>query len=382
MSLYPGGSRRGRSRSPGGWDDGRDRSRHEDVLRDRNRVVVDRAPSPPSSRYSDHEYEEETTVHTSKGGRKRDVRYTSSRRYPDESPKRPAYAMPGEYKDVEERKYSLKKDYEPTSPVSESFAKSSSHRYGHDDSHPEDLWRFNDDREEKDWKSSFNISAGFSHGRSDSPSRDYHRTGSPPFRRSSPPYHRESPPRQVSSSRRESPSSRDDSLPRRHGSPPRRRETPSSREDSPLRRGVSPRRQESPSSREASPPRRRELESIKSRQDSPRRESPPSRSDSPPRRRELESVKFRQDSPRRESPPPRSESPPHVPSYAEPKKWEYAVPEDKVTYTRKESYTSRSANSSSSQTKVVTVEPGQRRTGSDSLAPRMGSLTVSPAHTT
>lgn len=97
----------------------------------------------------------------------------------------------------------------------------------------------------------------------------------------------------------------------------------------------------------------------------------------------------RDDSPKKEY--ARPESPKYsTSSYAEPKKYEYAHPEEKISYTtttRKESYTTRSAEPSSypdrrtSDSKVVTVEPGQRRTSSSAtLQTRLGSLSVSTGH--
>src|SRR5438045_1799876 len=93
MSLNVGDSRRGRDKSPSRRDDDRDRSRgrYEEEVRERSRtrVEIDRAPSPPrSSRYDDlrdtrkrYEYEEETVSRTSKGPPERqEARYTSSRR--------------------------------------------------------------------------------------------------------------------------------------------------------------------------------------------------------------------------------------------------------------------------------------------------------------
>jgi len=106
------------------------------------------------------------------------------------------------------------------------------------------------------------------------------------------------------------------------------------------------------------------------------------------------------------SPPGRH---PSLPSYAEPKKWEYAKPDENITYTKRtESYTARpisppkpqyTANISSrprhdsksyvsesartSASNVVTVEPGSRNRRDDapsSLAPRMHSLSVSTGH--
>ena len=77
-------------------------------------------------------------------------------------------------------------------------------------------------------------------------------------------------------------------------------------------------------------------------------------------------------------------------SYAEPKKYEYAHPDEKISYTstvRKESYTSRpsephsSYNPRSSDSKIVTVEPGQRRSSAaPPIQTRLGSLTVSTGH--
>lgn len=76
-------------------------------------------------------------------------------------------------------------------------------------------------------------------------------------------------------------------------------------------------------------------------------------------------------------------------SYAEPKKYEYAHPEEKISYTttvRKESYTNRpepssSYNPRSSDSKIVTVEPGQRRpSAAPTIQTRLGSLSVSTGH--
>jgi hypothetical protein len=77
-------------------------------------------------------------------------------------------------------------------------------------------------------------------------------------------------------------------------------------------------------------------------------------------------------------------------SYAEPKKFEYAHPDEKITYTttvRKEGYSNRpseppySQNPRSSDSKIVTVEPGQRRTSAPApIQTRLGSLTVSTGH--
>jgi hypothetical protein len=104
------------------------------------------------------------------------------------------------------------------------------------------------------------------------------------------------------------------------------------------------------------------------------------------------------------------ESPPSRHSYAEPKKWEYAQPDEKITYTRRTESTSyggrpasppqaygrkesdpRTRHSSyggdyarSSKGNVVTVEPGARPRREPSpgpgLAPRMHSLSVSTGH--
>lgn len=77
-------------------------------------------------------------------------------------------------------------------------------------------------------------------------------------------------------------------------------------------------------------------------------------------------------------------------SYADPKKYEYANPEEKITYTsttRKESYSSRPSeppsygNPRSSDSKIVTVEPGQRCTSSNAtIQTRLGSLSVLTRH--
>lgn len=99
-----------------------------------------------------------------------------------------------------------------------------------------------------------------------------------------------------------------------------------------------------------------------------------------------EAIRYAEADPRdRDSSPKYSTS-----SYAEPKKYEYAHPEEKISYTtttRKESYSSRPSeppsygNPRSSDSKIVTVDPGHRRpSGGAAIQTRLGSLSVSTGH--
>jgi hypothetical protein len=112
-----------------------------------------------------------------------------------------------------------------------------------------------------------------------------------------------------------------------------------------------------------------------------------------------------------QAPPSPTGRHPSLPPYAEPKQWEYAKPEETITYTKRtETYSARPASppkaqysssgksrhgsksyptdpARSSKSNVVTVEPGSRdrRERHDSvlsadLAPRMHSLSVSTGH--
>lgn len=307
MSLNPGdSSRRGRSKSPGRDDDwDRSRGRYEEEVREssRTRVEIDRAPSPPRSRYDDdrdtrkrYDYEEETVIRSSRSRPEREeTKYTSSRKYisdsessvsPDEMParrttraspeRRPSRAMPGEFKETvkeevkvryddkrekeyyEERKYS--KAYEPESPK-EIYTKTTEKiRYAEADPRDRDFRRYEEETKPREREASINVSGSFSIGHGDSPKKEYARPASPKYST----------------------------------------------------------------------------------------------------------------------------------SYADPKKYEYAHPEEKISYTttsRKESYSSRPSepssygNPRSSDSKIVTVEPGQRRTSeSATIQTRLGTLSVSTGH--
>jgi hypothetical protein len=319
MSLNPGdSSRRGRSKSPGRRDDDRDRSRgryeEEVVERSRTRVEIDRAPSPPRSRYEDdrdtrkrYDYEEETVIRSSKGRPEREeTKYTSSRKYvsdsessvsPDEMPAwRPGRAMPGEFKETvkeevkvryedkrgkeyhEERKYSkayepespkveyheerkYSKAYEPESPK-ETYTKTTEKiRYAEADPRDRESRRYEEVVKSRERGASINVSGSFSIGHGDSPKKEYARPASPKY---------------------------------------------------------------------------------------------------------------------------------SISSYAEPKKYEYAHPDEKISYTtttRKESYSSRPGeppsygNPRSSDSKIVTVEPGSRHpSGGAAIQTRLGTLSVTTGH--
>lgn len=316
MSLNVGDSRRGRDRSPG---------RYEEEVRERSRtrVEIDRAPSPPRSRYDDprdsrrrYEYEEETVTRSSKGGPERkEARYTSTRKYASESesessvssvsPERPPRKpMPGEFTKTEEKvevrygdrrgkeyyeekKYTKKDVYEPDSPK-DRYAKPADYRYAEPDPRDRRTSRYEEEVSVRERGSSINVSGSFSVGKGDSPKKEY---------------------ASFSMGRGDSPK-------KEYGRPA------------------------SPQHEYGRPP-------------SPKHDygSPPS--------------------------PKYSSS-----SYADPKKYEYAQPAEKITYTsRTETYSNRPSDPRSSDSKIVTVEPGQRRiSGASSLQPRMGSLSVSTGH--
>jgi hypothetical protein len=416
MSLNPEDSRRrGRSKSPGRRDE-RDRSRGPaNDIRERSRTrVIERAPSPPTARYEDdrdsrrkYEYEEETA----RSSRKREEPRYAPEDHRASSPPRPSYAIPGAFEEREEPKvkyaggrekeYYQEKKYsklEESSGDEEPVRSKYSSRYEHEPEPEPARSKYSKQAYESD----------------ESPER-------PKYSKKA--YELEESPER-----------------------PKYAKKAYESDESPERPQYGKKTYEpDPRDRYEEEKRRFEEEKKRERYEEKDRGFSANFSGGINIGRGKE---YRPPSPGYPTSPPYGhESPPYpvapagygAPAianhaYAEPKKWEYAQPDDKISYGgRKENYTARpssyerpsygdprssqtkvvasygpsphssqtqvyeasprssqtqvygsaqyGAPPSASQKKVVTVDPGQRRiSGVDNLAPRMHSLSVSTGH--